>query len=57
MMNSKQKKKYKSCSKKAANQLHHTANVSKKSYADNEIITLYVDNPLKFKDVDDMKDL
>ena len=35
--------------KKAASQLHHTANVSKKSYMDNEIITLYVENPLKFK--------
>ena len=35
--------------KKAASQLHHTANVSKKSYMDNEIITLYIDNPLKFK--------
>ena len=35
--------------KKAAGQLHHTANVSKKSYMDNEIITLYVENPLKFK--------
>ena len=35
--------------KKAASQLHHTANVSKKSYMDNEIITLYVENPMKFK--------
>ena len=35
--------------KKAANQLHHSPNVSKKSYMNNELVDLYVDNPIKFK--------
>ena len=37
--------------KKAAAQLHHTANVSKKSYIDNEIVNLYISNPIKFKNL------
>ena len=35
--------------KKAASQMHHTANVSKKSYMNSEIVDLYRTNPLKFK--------
>jgi len=35
--------------KKAAVQLHHSSNVSKKSYMNNEIVDLYLENPMKFK--------
>ena len=35
--------------KKAAGQLHHSSNVSKKSYMNNEIVDLYLENPMKFK--------
>ena len=34
--------------KKAAVSMHHTAGVNKKSYMNNEIIALYMDNPDKF---------
>jgi len=37
--------------KKAAEQLHHSSNVSKKSYMNNEIVTLYIENPLRFKQI------
>ena len=37
--------------KKAAEQLHHSSNVSKKSYMNNEIVDLYIENPLKFKHI------
>ena len=35
--------------KKAAGQLHHSSNVSKKSYMNNEIVDLYLENSMKFK--------
>ena len=35
--------------KKAAGQLHHSSNVSKKSYMNNEIVDLYLSDPMKFK--------
>ena len=35
--------------KKAAKQMHHTTNVSKKSYMSSEIVELYLKNPKKFK--------
>ena len=35
--------------KKAAGQLHHSSNVSKKSYMNNEIVDLYLTDPMKFK--------
>jgi len=35
--------------KKAANQMHHSANVSKKSYMNSDIVELYLENPIKFK--------
>ena len=35
--------------KKAAENLHHTKSVSKKSYMNNDIVNLYLNNPLKFK--------
>lgn len=35
--------------KKAAEQMHHSANVSKKSYLNSEIVELYLTNPIKFK--------
>jgi DNA topoisomerase I len=35
--------------KKAAVQLHHSSNVSKKSYMNNEIVDLYLTDPMKFK--------
>ena len=35
--------------KKAASQMHHSANVSKKSYMNSEIVDLYMKNPMKFK--------
>lgn len=34
---------------KASGQMHHTKNVSRKSYMNNEIIDLYLTNPQKFK--------
>lgn len=37
--------------KKAANKMHHSNNVSKKSYMNNKIIDLYVENPDKFKKI------
>ena len=37
--------------KKAANKMHHSNNVSKKSYMNNKIIDLYVENPDKFKEI------
>ena len=37
--------------KKAAEQLHHSSNVSKKSYMNNEIVDLYIENPLRFKQI------
>jgi len=35
--------------KKAAGQMHHSTNVSKKSYLNSEIVDLYLSNPTKFK--------
>jgi len=35
--------------KKAANQMHHSSSVSKKSYMNSEIVELYSKNPIKFK--------
>ena len=35
--------------KKAAEQMHHSPNVSKQSYVNSEIVELYISNPLKFK--------
>jgi len=37
--------------KKAANKMHHSKNVSKKSYMNNKIIDLYLESPEKFKNV------
>lgn len=37
--------------KKAANKMHHSNNVSKKSYMNNKIIDLYLLDPDKFKDI------
>merc|ERR1711991_78976 len=35
----------------AASKMHHTGNVSKKSYMNNKLIDLYLENPLKFKTI------
>ena len=43
------KKNINSIIKKAAETLHHSNNVSKKSYMNNEIIDLYMKEPMKFK--------
>ena len=37
--------------KKAANKMHHSNNVSKKSYMNNKIIDLYLEEPNKFNDI------
>lgn len=37
--------------KKAANKMHHSNNVSKKSYMNNKIIDLYLEDPEKFKNI------
>ena len=37
--------------KKAANKLNHSSNISKKSYLNNKIINLYLEDPNKFKDI------
>ena len=37
--------------KKAANKMHHSNNISKKSYMNNQLIDLYLENPEKFKDI------
>ena len=43
------KKNINSIVKKAAGNLHHSNHVSKKSYMNNEIIDLYMEEPMKFK--------
>ena len=35
----------------AASKMHHTGNVSKKSYMNNKLIDLYLENPVKFKNI------
>ena len=37
--------------KKTANKMHHSKNVSKKSYMNNKILDLYIDTPEKFKSI------
>ena len=37
--------------KKAAHKMHHSNNVSKKSYMNNKIINLYLEDPEKFKNI------
>ena len=37
--------------KKAASKMHHSNNVSKKSYMNNKIIDLYLEEPNKFNDI------
>ena len=35
----------------AASKMHHTGNVSKKSYMNNKLIDLYLEDPVKFKSI------
>lgn len=37
--------------KKAAGKMHHSNNVSKKSYMNNKIIDLYLEDPMKFREI------
>lgn len=51
--NSEASKNIRSIIKEAAEQMHHTGTVSKKSYMNNKIIDLYLENPDKFKKIVD----
>ena len=50
--NSKEANKYiREIIRNAASKMHHTGNVSKKSYMNNKLIDLYLENPIKFKNI------